>query len=193
MREGIFFNEIHYSHPWIGIVFTQINNLGAGKPYFIITLTIFVWAFIAKNKKLVWMMICLVLSLILSGLICDLIKLIGGRARPQEFFWNHLYGFYFWQFGNNFSSFPSGHCTTIAAVATFIYLMLRRFGWICLSAVILVMLGRMICQAHYLSDVLAGAYLGFLTSFYLYPLYTKGILLLAKDQKQQLDESHWGR
>jgi membrane-associated phospholipid phosphatase len=130
-----------------------------------------VWAWaliIAKNKRLAWVAIYFFLSILLSALICDAVKILAGRARPYEFFSFDIYGFYLWQFDNNFWSFPSGHATCIGAVTSACYLTLRRYGKLFLIVFFLVFFGRVITRAHYLSDVMAGGYLGFLASYWNY-------------------------
>ena len=161
-------------YPWIAYTFTQINHLGTGMVYIIGASLIFLWAvFIAKNKRAAWISGYFLASLTLAGLVCNLLKIIAGRARPFEFFTHNLYGFYFWQYDNNFWSFPSGHATTIAVLTTATYLLLRRFGALLFLLFILVFAGRVISRAHYLSDVMGGAYLGFMISYWLYRLLNK--------------------
>jgi membrane-associated phospholipid phosphatase len=104
----------------------------------------------------------------MSALICNLLKILGGRARPYEYFSFNIYGFYLWEFDNNFWSFPSGHATTMSAVTSSAYLVLKRWGKILLILFFLVFFGRVICRAHYISDVIAGGYLGFLTAYWLH-------------------------
>lgn len=106
-------------------------------------------------------------TIIISGLLCDLFKIILGRARPHEYFTQHLYGFYFWQFHNGFWSCPSGHATTIAAIATAGYILWPRYLWFFIFLFFMVAISRVITQQHYLSDVMLGSYLGFITSFWL--------------------------
>jgi membrane-associated phospholipid phosphatase len=132
------------------------------------------WAFfIKKNRRAAWTAGYFFLAIAVSGVICNVFKIMVGRARPSEFFSAHLYGFYFWKFSNGFWSMPSGHATVVSAAATAGYLILKRWGWLLLLAVVLVFFGRMMCRAHYLSDVMAGGYLGFLSSYWLYQLKEK--------------------
>lgn len=89
-----------------------------------------------------------------------LLKLVFARYRPQLLFDEGLYGFGFWKAGHWFNSFPSGHAA--AAFGFLVALALARPRWRlpCIAGAALIGVGRVISNAHYLSDVLAGALLG---------------------------------
>lgn len=66
-------------------------------------------------------------------------------------------------------SFPSGHTMVAFAVATSLLLSgYRKLGWSLMAVAVLVGLSRMLVGVHYLSDVLAGALVGVLSSWYLH-------------------------
>jgi len=168
LRLTIFLNNIDHDHHWTTLIANQLNKLGNGLPYLIVAGLVFLGAVIKKNKAAAWKTAYFILAIIISGLACDVLKVIAGRARPYEFFTYGIYGFYFWKFASNFWSLPSGHVVTISAIATAGYLLVRRFGWFFCLLVILVFCGRLMSRAHYLSDVVIGAYLGFIIAFWLY-------------------------
>jgi membrane-associated phospholipid phosphatase len=171
----VYLKEVNTAHPLLIVVFNKINSLGGGSIYFSALTLIFLWSFfISKNKTMAWWVLYILMSLAVSGLFCMGFKILCGRARPNEWLNYHIYGFYFWQFDNEYLSFPSGHATTVSSVAASIYIIFRRYAWLLLLIVVAVMFGRMICLDHYLADVMAGAYLGFITSYLLYPVFTKG-------------------
>lgn len=154
------------------ITFSWITKLGNSVPYLIVSTLFFLWAFfIIKNKRLAWMAVYILLSIVVSGILCDILKIVFSRARPNELFSDQMYGLYFWQFHSGFWSLPSGHVTTIAALSTAGYFLLPRFLWAFMFLFISVALSRIIVQAHYLSDVMVGAYLGFAISVWLYSLF----------------------
>jgi membrane-associated phospholipid phosphatase len=168
----IFVSELVKEHTWLTKIFSKINQLGTSGVYFAPTILTFLWAyFIVKNKKIAWIMGYFLMALSMACIASVLLKICAGRARPCEFFEFHLYGFYFWQFNHNFASFPSGHATCTAAVAASLYLAIRRFGWFFLLLFFLVFIGRIVVLAHYLSDVMAGGYLGATVSYYVYGLF----------------------
>lgn len=128
---------------------------------------------IAKNKRLAWVAVYFFLTISISALVCDAFKILGGRARPFEFFSYDIFGFYLWELDNNFWSFPSGHATCMAAVTTASYLVLRRYGVVFIFLFLLIFCGRVITRAHYVSDVIAGGYLGFLTAYWTHHFVNK--------------------
>ncbi len=99
-----------------------------------------------------------------SGIVVEILKFIAGRARPRLWFEQQIYGFdpfstggYLWH------GMPSGHTTTAFALAFSLIVLYpsRRLLW--LSFGILIAVSRIAVDAHYLSDVCAGALLGWLT------------------------------
>ncbi len=110
------------------------------------------------------------------GVISHLLKILLGRSRPSELFSHHMYGFYFWQFHNNMWSFPSGHTTTISGVTTALSFLLPRLWGIFFAVCLLVAASRVILTAHFVSDVMAGMYLGFIITYWLQQKIGKKIL-----------------
>ena len=102
-----------------------------------------------------------------SGIANDILKIIFGRARPKMLFGQGLYGFSFFQFSARMNSFPSGHSDTAFALATALALLLPRWRIPAFAIAVLVPVSRVVVGAHYPSDVLAGPYLGVLTTLYL--------------------------
>lgn len=100
-------------------------------------------------------------SLIASGIITPTIKIIAGRQRPRD-----NAGIYnFKPFSNSNSSFPSGHTTEAFALASVIANHYEATWVTCASYTIasLVGIARTYHDAHFASDVVAGAMIGTLT------------------------------
>src|SRR5260221_1869859 len=95
-----------------------------------------------------------------SGLAADLIKVICGRARPKLLFSDDVYGFVWGATQADYWSFPSGHATTISALATALFLFWPRGLLLYVAAALLVMASRVVLDAHYVSDVIVGAAIG---------------------------------
>ncbi len=95
-----------------------------------------------------------------SGIICQVIKHLIGRARPRFLSEFGAYHFVGPSFRSGIDSFPSGHTTTVfaAAVVFSLFKPSWRAGFFAVAAVI--GLARILAGAHYPSDVLAGATLG---------------------------------
>lgn len=101
-------------------------------------------------------------SVAISGIVANIIKVIACRPRPPLFIergitdWN-LFGFqmdYIW------NSFPSGHATTGIAIAISGSHIYPRLRWLFWTIGLAIVFGRVMLNAHYLSDVIAGGMLG---------------------------------
>jgi membrane-associated phospholipid phosphatase len=102
-----------------------------------------------------------------SGLLVLSLKQLAGRARPKHF---DSLGYDFFdplRFESSFTSLPSGHSVTIAALATVLALRFPKYisGWIILAGTI--GLSRVIVGAHYPSDVIIGLTIGLLFTLFL--------------------------
>lgn len=98
-----------------------------------------------------------------SGIVTDLIKWLAGRWRPKAYFTDQFYGFDLFGWGYEQTSFPSGHATTIWACGAALAILFPRWRLLWYALAILVSMSRVIVGAHYLSDVLAGAYVAVMT------------------------------
>jgi membrane-associated phospholipid phosphatase len=99
----------------------------------------------------------MIASLIAGGIISPALKTISGRRRPHD----ATRTFDFSAFGGQ-SSFPSGHTTQAFAVASVIATHYEA-GWVqgvAYGSAALVAFARIHHQAHFLSDVTAGALVG---------------------------------
>lgn len=102
----------------------------------------------------------LFLSIALSGLIANLLKRSIGRARPEHFADWGISGFLPFAGNSRFESFPSGHSTTIGALFMALAILMPRFRVILLTVGIWFGMSRIIVDAHYPSDVIAGLSFG---------------------------------
>ncbi len=109
----------------------------------------------------------LFLSVAISGLIVDILKFIFGRARPKMLFEEHIYGIKLFGFESLFFSFPSGHSATVFAIAIGMLTLNRVYGAILIAGALLITFSRIAITAHYLGDVVMGAYIGIVTALYL--------------------------
>lgn len=113
----------------------------------------------------------LLFSLLIANAICGVLKVVLGRARPSMWFENHMYGFYGFQGKAPFWSFPSGHTTTIMAVAFSLSVIFPRHCYAFIIAGLSVAISRILLTHHYLSDVLSASYLALLeVGFFLWYL-----------------------
>jgi membrane-associated phospholipid phosphatase len=98
-------------------------------------------------------------SVAVCGILVDLIKLIAGRARPELWLTQGIYGFSYPHLQALYQSFPSGHaaCASGAGVALSLLFPRQRPWWIAVGAAL--GLSRVVVTAHYLSDVVAAGLL----------------------------------
>ncbi|MEL6967811.1 MAG: phosphatase PAP2 family protein [Pseudomonadota bacterium] len=95
-------------------------------------------------------------TIAVTGTSISLIKNTIGRARPKHLDTYGAYAFDVAAFTSDFASFPSGHSTTFGALCACLCLLAPRMMWLWLAFGILGGVSRMMVNAHYASDVLAG-------------------------------------
>lgn len=100
------------------------------------------------------------LAVATTGLAASLSKNIIGRARPK--FHDTLGAFDFspFAFRADLAAFPSGHATTVFALATALALLWPRARIVLFTAAVWAASSRFMIAAHYFTDVVAGAALG---------------------------------
>jgi len=108
-----------------------------------------------------------VLTVLVSGALHHILKVLIGRIRPRYLFSEDLYGLSPFTFEIARNSFPSGHTQTIVAVCFALFLVYPRFAVLWLVIAGLVGVSRVAVLAHYPSDVLGGAYLAICTAILL--------------------------
>jgi len=130
--------------------------MGEGMIIFILTTIIFLLA--RKGKKLAFLW----LSIIISAIITQLLKLIIMRHRPDVAL----------SLDSSFS-FPSGHATAVFSVLAVIIREIPWLKWFWLVFAVVVAFSRLYLGMHYLTDVVAGALIGF----------TTGLLIVKYERK----------
>ena len=114
----------------------------------------------ARFQRLLWPVAAFFISISAAGLLTDLIKPLVGRARPKLLESSGIYGFFPLTFGADWASMPSGHTTTAVAVAIALMSFFPRWRLALAAFAFAAGLSRVMVNAHFLSDVLAGAFIG---------------------------------
>jgi undecaprenyl-diphosphatase len=113
----------------------------------------------------------MLLATLLAGVAGTVIKRTVPRARPSvhvETRWGGP------PFSSKYHSFPSGHVGASTAFFGVLIIARRRIGLACLPIPILIGFSRMYIGAHYLSDVVCAAILGFLCALIIAHLMLRG-------------------
>lgn len=161
----------HHEGAGVHSLFDGVTFLGLGGPYLFAFAFVFAalhWGgalprlrpFAASMRAFSAVPAYLFFVVAASGLTVDLMKVIFGRARPTLLFSSHLYGFTWFAFRADHWSFPSGHTVTIVALMAALSRLWPRhlLFYVCFAA--LVAGSRLVVGAHFLSDVVAGAFVG---------------------------------
>ena len=107
------------------------------------------------------------ISLAVAVIIKDELKFAFGRAWPDtwvrhnpSFIHDGVFGFFPFHGGPGYAAFPSGHTTAICTVMTVLWLCYPRFRPVYALSMAAVAIGLVGANFHFLSDVIAGGFLG---------------------------------
>ncbi|MGF1477023.1 MAG: phosphatase PAP2 family protein [Geminicoccaceae bacterium] len=101
-----------------------------------------------------------------SGLIAVFLKYGIGRARPKLLEEQGLLGFAPFSMDADFAGFPSGHANTIFTLALVLLFFWSRYRVLWMAIACWVAFSRVLIDAHFLSDVVGGAGLAVLTTYF---------------------------
>lgn len=151
----------------LNIVFEVISFFGRSVWY----LTLFAGAFLVfryllKSQRGYDVSLFLLLALFAAEVVTDVLKFIFGRARPELYFSDKIYGIKFIGFYHPYFSLPSGHAATAFCLATCASFFRPNFTPFFYAAAFLIAFSRVALAEHYLSDVVVGALIGTFAAFW---------------------------
>jgi membrane-associated phospholipid phosphatase len=131
--------------------------------------------------KLLTVIVLATVSLAVATAVKDQLKFAFGRTWPEtwvrdnpSFIRDGVFGFNPFHGGPGFAAFPSGHTTATCAVISVLWMCYPRYRAAYAVGVAAVMVGLIGANFHFLSDVIAGAYLGTLTGWLIVVLWDLG-------------------
>jgi len=141
---------------------------------------------LAKRPAAARMVVIVVLAGVIAGAGGTLVRTLTGRTRPKAHAPQGFYGVRYegkWIAGRyEFSSFPSGHASTVAGFAWAVWMLNRRLGLTALLYAAVVCWSRVAQGSHHLSDVVAGTVFGMVAAClvvrYLWPWVDKAMAKL---------------
>jgi hypothetical protein len=112
------------------------------------------------------------ISTLAAGAIKNELKLAFGRTWPDSWKSGILslvhdgaYGFHPFQSGQSFESFPSGHAAVAAAVMSVLWILFPKRRALWATAIVAADVGLVALNVHFLSDVVAGTFVGVSTGW----------------------------
>lgn len=111
------------------------------------------------------------LAFIIAYALKERLKYVMGRTWPETWVnhnpsWiaNGAFGFHPFNGGEGWASFPSGHMTMISSVCAVLWARVRRLRWLWALLPALVAIGLFGSDYHWVSDMVAGTFLGVATA-----------------------------
>jgi membrane-associated phospholipid phosphatase len=144
----------------------KVSRFGDWPEHMLVGLLLMAIAQWRGDKKWTRIILAALIALSISGLTGRVIKISTGRARPSvkaEHMWNGPR-----VSGSKYHSFPSGHVDASVGFFAVLLFARRRIGVACLPIPILIGFSRLYLGAHYLSDVVCAAVLGFLVALFVW-------------------------
>lgn len=159
-RAGTFLLLNPYHRQPLDQLFGWVTFLGDG----LFTILVIVLLLSTRKFMQAWQVLA---AFLVSALLAQLLKNAFSMPRPKQFFMPGVYGHFIEGVTlTGFASFPSGHSTSIFALATMLALFEKNKKWnvVYLLGAIAVGYSRIYLGQHFLQDVLAGSVIGMLVS-----------------------------
>jgi membrane-associated phospholipid phosphatase len=149
----------------------KVSRFGDWPSHVVLGLLLLGTAWIRGSRKWSRVFLAMLVAMALAGFAGHVIKRTIPRPRPSvhtEIRWGGPH------FSTKYHSFPSGHVGASTAFFSVLFFARRRIGLVCFAIPILIGFSRMYIGAHYLSDVVCAAVLGFLCALIVESLLLSG-------------------
>ncbi|HHD79343.1 MAG TPA: phosphatase PAP2 family protein [Epsilonproteobacteria bacterium] len=153
--------------------FHFLTRFGKSEWYLIPSISLYAWFRYTRHFLYAKQALYVFVTNVVAGLGVWLFKVPFGRARPELYFKEDIYGFQWFEITPKYASFPSGHTITVISTAVALSLLFPRWKYPILLFGTLVALSRVVITAHYLSDVVFASFLGTAVAVYFYQYYFK--------------------
>jgi membrane-associated phospholipid phosphatase len=121
------------------------------------------------------------LSLVIASAIKNQLKIVFGRTWPETWVRDNpslirdgVYGFHPFHGGAGYESFPSGHTTAVLAVMSVLWICYPKLRVLYGIVIVAIVIGLIGADFHFLSDCIAGAFLGASTGWIVVVLWEAG-------------------
>lgn len=140
---------------WLPYAWT-ISYFGESTWYLVAAALLGLWCRFVMRHEAIWRLAAFCFAAIAgSGIFCNVLKVVFGRPRPRWLL-EGQWGFDFFAWPPGDLSYPSGHSTIAAAVATCLALLMPRWWGLFALAALAIAVSRVFVGYHYLSDTIAG-------------------------------------
>jgi membrane-associated phospholipid phosphatase len=167
-KAGSFIDLNPYHRTTLDTFFMYLTFLGDG----VFAITICVIYLLMRR----WSRACqLISAFVVSALLAQILKNVFSMPRPKQFFPPGQYPYFIDGYTHiGFASFPSGHSTSVFALATLLALFdkNKKGNVIYLLVAVAVGYSRIYLGQHFLGDVLTGSFIGVLTAVLIHWLFT---------------------
>ena len=149
---------VHWRQPALDMVVGILNPIGSGVTLLVTCLSLGLlghWRTRSRLRDTAWVG---ALGFAGAGLVEFAVKHLVGRARPD----GAPHGILLTgpTFAPDLDSFPSGHATSVFAVAAVFAACYPRLAWPLYLLATAIAVGRVYLARHYVSDIMAGATIG---------------------------------
>jgi len=151
--------------PLLDLLVGLINPIGSGVTLLVVCVALALLSRSLGRLRLHDASALAALAFASAGLVEFTIKHLVGRPRPDAVLAAGLAGP---SFLPDIDSFPSGHATSVFAVAGVFAAYYPGLRWPLYALAAAIALGRVYLERHYVSDIVAGAALGMAFAAYLY-------------------------